>query len=54
MADNDVLLDVLEKFTSSYINLTDKEALDPEFTTYIEQVIIRNRICQERIPFLIL
>ena len=29
MADNDVLLDVLEKFTSSYINLTDKEALDP-------------------------
>jgi len=30
MADKDVLLDVLEKFTSSYINLTDKEALDPE------------------------
>mgnify|MGYP000505815975 CR=1 FL=1 len=28
MADKDVLLDVLEKFTSSYINLTDKEALD--------------------------
>ena len=30
MADNDVLLDVLEKFTSSYINLTDKEAVDPD------------------------
>ena len=30
MADKDVLLDVLEKFTSSYVNLTDKEALDPE------------------------
>lgn len=30
MADKDVLLSVLEKFTSSYINLTDKEALDPE------------------------
>ncbi|MGE4515910.1 MAG: N-6 DNA methylase [Arcobacteraceae bacterium] len=30
MADKDVLLDVLEKFTSSYINLTDKEALDPD------------------------
>lgn len=30
MADKDVLLDVLEKFTSSYINLTDKGALDPE------------------------
>lgn len=29
MADKDVLLDVLEKFTSSYINLTDKEVLDP-------------------------
>jgi type I restriction enzyme M protein len=30
MADKDVLLDVLEKFTSSYINLTDKEAFDPD------------------------
>lgn len=30
MADKDVLLSVLEKFTSPYINLTDKEALDPE------------------------
>ena len=30
MADKDVLLDVLEKFTSSYINLTDKEVLDPD------------------------
>ncbi|MDD5372576.1 MAG: class I SAM-dependent DNA methyltransferase [Sulfurimonas sp.] len=30
MASKDVLLNVLEKFTSSYINLTDKEALDPE------------------------
>ncbi|MCG3686841.1 type I restriction-modification system subunit M [Aliarcobacter butzleri] len=30
MADKDVLLNVLEKFTSSYINLTDKEALDPD------------------------
>ena len=30
MAKKDVLLDVLEKFTSSYINLTDKEALDPD------------------------
>lgn len=30
MADKDVLLDVLEKFTSPYINLTDKEALDPD------------------------
>lgn len=30
MADKDVLLDILEKFTSSYINLTDKEALDPD------------------------
>jgi type I restriction enzyme M protein len=30
MADKDVLLDVLEKFTSPYINLTDKEVLDPE------------------------
>jgi type I restriction enzyme M protein len=30
MADKDVLLDVLEKFTSSKINLTDKEALDPD------------------------
>lgn len=30
MADKDVLLDVLEKFTSSYINLTDKEATDPD------------------------
>jgi len=30
MAEKDVLLDVLEKFTSPYINLTDKEAVDPE------------------------
>jgi len=30
MAKKDVLLDVLEKFTSSYINLTDKEAIDPD------------------------
>ncbi len=30
MADKDVLLDVLEKFTSPYINLTDKDAHDPE------------------------
>jgi len=30
MADKDVLLDVLEKFTSPYINLTNKEALDPD------------------------
>jgi len=30
MADKDVLLDVLEKFTSSYINLTDQEAIDPD------------------------
>lgn len=30
MADKDVLIDVLEKFTSSYINLTDKEVLDPD------------------------
>lgn len=30
MADKDVLLDILEKFTSPYINLTDKEALDPD------------------------
>ena len=30
MADKDVLLEVLEKFTSPYINLTDKEKLDPE------------------------
>ena len=30
MADKDVLLDVLEKFTSSYINLTDKEVVDPD------------------------
>lgn len=30
MADKDVLLDVLEKFTSPKINLTDKEALDPD------------------------
>jgi len=30
MASKDVLLDVLEKFTSPYINLTDKEAIDPE------------------------
>jgi type I restriction enzyme M protein len=30
MVKKDVLLDVLEKFTSSYINLTDKVALDPD------------------------
>lgn len=30
MADKEVLLDVLEKFTSPYINLTDKEVLDPD------------------------
>ena len=30
MVKKDVLLDVLEKFTSSYINLTDKEAIDPD------------------------
>lgn len=30
MANKDVLLDVLEKFTSPYINLTPKEKLDPE------------------------
>jgi type I restriction enzyme M protein len=30
MADKDVLLDVLEKFTSPYINVTDKEKNDPE------------------------
>ena len=30
MADKDVLLEVLEKFTSPYINLTDREKLDPE------------------------
>lgn len=30
MADKDVLLDVLEKFTSPYINLTDKEYIDPD------------------------
>lgn len=30
MADKDVLLDVLEKFTSSYINLTDQEVIDPD------------------------
>lgn len=30
MADKDVLLDVLEKFTSSYINLTNQEAIDPD------------------------
>ncbi len=30
MADKDVLMDVLEKFTSSYINLTPNEVLDPE------------------------
>ena len=30
MADKDVLLDVLEKFTSPYINLTNIEALDPD------------------------
>ena len=30
MADKDVLLDVLEKFTSPYINLTDKEIIDPD------------------------
>lgn len=30
MASKDVLLDVLEKFTSRYINLTDKETFDPD------------------------
>ena len=30
MADKDVLLEVLEKFTSPYINLTSHETLDPE------------------------
>jgi len=30
MANKDILLDVLEKFTSPYINLTDKEVLDPD------------------------
>ena len=30
MADKDVLLEVLEKFTSPYINLTNREVLDPE------------------------
>jgi len=30
MADKDILLDVLEKFTSSYINLTDREVFDPD------------------------
>lgn len=30
MADKDRLLSVLEKFTSPYINLTDKEAFDPD------------------------
>ncbi len=30
MAQKDVLLDVLEKFTSPYINLTNKEAYDPD------------------------
>jgi len=30
MAKKDVLFDVLEKFTSSYINLTDKVAIDPD------------------------
>ena len=30
MANKDVLLDVLEKFTSPYINLTDKEKIDPD------------------------
>ncbi len=30
MAQKDVLLDVLEKFTSPYINLTNKEAIDPD------------------------
>lgn len=30
MASKDILLDVLEKFTSRYINLIDKEALDPD------------------------
>lgn len=30
MADKDVLLDVLEKFTSPYINLTNQDALDPD------------------------
>ncbi len=29
MADKDVLLDVLEKFTSPYINLTNQETIDP-------------------------
>ncbi len=29
MIDKDVLLGVLEKFTSPYVNLTDKEAIDP-------------------------
>ena len=30
MAEKDVLLEVLEKFTSSYINLTNKEKIDPK------------------------
>jgi type I restriction enzyme M protein len=30
MAEKDVLLEVLEKFTSPYINLTNKEKIDPE------------------------
>lgn len=30
MAEKDILLDVLEKFTSPYINLTDKEVIDPD------------------------
>lgn len=30
MISKDILLDVLEKFTSPYINLTDKEVLDPD------------------------
>ncbi len=30
MAQKDVLLDVLEKFTSPYINLTNKEAIEPD------------------------
>src|SRR5690606_25935216 len=33
MAAKDVLLDVLEKFTSPYINLTPKERKDPEGRT---------------------
>ena len=30
MADKDVLLEVLEEFTSAYINLSNHEVLDPE------------------------